>query len=277
MKSYLKLVNFEIGRFMKIYLVLIGLTILSQLIGVIILSKSYVANANEAIYEYLVPFGQFIEEYGRMSMMSVVDSIWFMGPIALCAAAFLFYIFFIWYRDWVGKNTFIYRLFMLPTARLNVLLSKATTIFLLVLGLVAMQLILLPIGSMLMKWNVPLDFRTDMTIREIINNSHYLFILIPDSFIQFLINYGLGFMAVFVLFTAILFERSFRWKGVLLGIVYCLIASAIFLAPLIYEFGIQASFFYPVELLIIEIILGILVIAISIWLSKFLLNKKVTV
>ncbi|AXI07925.1 hypothetical protein CUC15_02545 [Oceanobacillus zhaokaii] len=277
MKSYLKLVNFEISRFMKIYLVLIGITILSQLIGVIVVAKNYVANANEVIYVDSMPLEQFIEQYGKMNMTAVVETLWFAGPIALCAAALIFYIFFIWYRDWVGKNTFIYRLFMLPTARLNVLLSKATAIFLMVLGLISIQLILLPIGSMLLKWNVSMDFRADMTIREIINNSHYLFILIPDSFIQFVINYGIGFMVVFVLFTAILMERSFRWSGILLGIVYCVIAAVVFLAPFIYEIGFQASFFYPMELLVIETILGMLVIAMSILISSFLLNKKVSV
>ncbi|RDW21084.1 hypothetical protein CWR48_03760 [Oceanobacillus arenosus] len=277
MKRYLKLVNFEIGRFMKIYLVLIGITILSQLIGVIVMAKNYVANANEVIFVDSLPLEQFIEQYGEMGMMDVVGSIWFIGPIALCAAAFIFYIFFIWYRDWVGKNTFIYRLLMLPTSRLNILLSKATAIFIMVFGLVSVQLILLPIESMLLKWNVPFDFRIDMTVSEIINNNSYLFILIPDSFIQFIINYGIGFMVVFILFTAILFERSFRWKGALLGIIYCAIASIIFLAPLIYEIGFEASFFYTEEIFVIEIILGILVTAMSIWLSKLLLNKKVTV
>ena len=34
MNRYLKLVNFEFNRFLKLYLVLIGITILSQIIGV---------------------------------------------------------------------------------------------------------------------------------------------------------------------------------------------------------------------------------------------------
>lgn len=279
MNRYLKLVHFELGRFMKIYLVLIAITIVSQIAGVIVKSRSYLSDANEAIYEDLIPMEQFLEQTGPMSMIQINQSIWFMGPIALCIVALLFYCFFIWYRDWLGKNTFIYRLLMLPTARLNVLLAKATAIFLMVLGLVSLQLILLPIESTILKWIVPFDFRMDMAIGEIINTSvnGVLQLLIPQSFIQFVINYGIGFMAVFVLFTAILFERSFRWKGVLLGTLYGVLAFTVFLLPMILELFFQINYLYPVELLVVETILGIFVIGVTIWMSNYLLNKKVTV
>ena len=40
MNRYLKLVNFEFNRFLKLYLVLIGITILLQMIGVIVESRT---------------------------------------------------------------------------------------------------------------------------------------------------------------------------------------------------------------------------------------------
>ncbi len=54
MKRYLKLVNFEFNRFLKIYLVLIGITIVSQIIGVIVVSRTYLNHANEFIYKELM-------------------------------------------------------------------------------------------------------------------------------------------------------------------------------------------------------------------------------
>ena len=54
MKRYLKLVNFEFNRFFKLYLVLVGITILSQIIGVIVESRAYLNLANELIYKELV-------------------------------------------------------------------------------------------------------------------------------------------------------------------------------------------------------------------------------
>ena len=57
--------------------------------------------------------------------------------LPLCIVALIFYCFIIWYRDWFGKNTFAYRLLMLPTSRLNLYIAKATTILLFILGLLA--------------------------------------------------------------------------------------------------------------------------------------------
>ncbi|WP_087974437.1 hypothetical protein [Oceanobacillus rekensis] len=277
MRSYFKLVNFELGRFMKIYLVLIGITIISQIAGVIVKSRGYLSEANQAIIVNSMPKEQFLEQFGQMSMGTFTQSIWFMGPIALCIAALIFYCFFIWYRDWFGKNTFIYRLLMLPTARLHVFLAKVTTIFLLVIGLVSIQLILLPIESMILKFIVPIDLRADLGIMEIISNSRYLFVLVPDSFIQFIINYGIGFMVVFIIFTAILFERSFRLKGILLGIVYSVLSIIVFIFPLLLEIFFGVNYLYPTELFVTEVILAIIVICAAIWTSNYLINKKVTV
>src|SRR3954469_20701758 len=167
MNRYLKLVHFEWSRFFKIYLVLIGITVLFQIIAVITEAKTYLNRANDQIYKELIPKAQFIEDYGTFSFFEVTNSVWFLGPIALCIAALIIYVFFIWYRDWLGKNTFSYRLLMLPTARINVYLAKATTILLYVLGLVALQLLLLPIEVQVLKWMVPSEFRSDLSINEI--------------------------------------------------------------------------------------------------------------
>ena len=125
MNRFLKLVHFEWSRFFKIYLVLIGITILFQIIAVITESKTYINQANDLIYKELMPKAQFIEEYGTFSFFEVTNSTWFLGPIALCIAALIIYVFFIWYRDWLGKNTFAYRLLMLPTDSNEYLFSKS--------------------------------------------------------------------------------------------------------------------------------------------------------
>ena len=129
MKRYLKLVNFEFNRFLKLYLVLLGITILSQIIGVIVESRSYLNRANEIMYKDLIPKNEFLENYGTMSFSTISWSPWFMGPIFLCGIALMIYVFFIWYRDWFGKNTFSYRLLMLPTARITCVFSKGNSDF----------------------------------------------------------------------------------------------------------------------------------------------------
>ena len=226
MNRFLKLVHFEWSRFFKIYLVLIGITVLFQIIAVITESKTYLNRANDLIYKELMPKHKFIEEYGTFSFFEVTNSMWFLGPIALCIAALIIYVFFIWYRDWLGKNTFAYRLLMLPTARMNIYLAKATTILLFVFGLVALQLLLFPVEGQVIKWLVPTEFRSDLSVYEI-TKMNYLNLFFPRTFLEFVIYYGAGMIAVLTVFNAILFERSFRLKGIFYGVIYCV---AVFLS-----------------------------------------------
>ncbi|MGP4066742.1 hypothetical protein ACTWPF_17745 [Oceanobacillus sp. M65] len=277
MMRYFKLVNFELGRFFKLYGVIIGITILSQLVGLWVVSNSYMERANYAMFEENLSPAQFVSDNGEMSLLVLTRTLWFLGPIALGAIALLFNIFFVWYRDWFGKNTFIYRLLMLPTARINVYLAKATSILLMVLGLVAIQIVLLPVESVLLKWLVTRDFRLDLSPAEVVSGFRELMIILPAGIIDFILVYGAGIMVIFILFTAILFERSYRIKGIVFGAIYAALATGIFLSPLILEGIIGTNYLYPMELLVLEIILGLIVSAASIWVANYLLTKRITV
>ncbi|MDX1772180.1 MAG: hypothetical protein R3328_11680 [Planococcaceae bacterium] len=277
MKNYLKLLNFEFNRSAKLFAVLLGITLVIQVIGVIVLSNKYLNMANEKMYEEFMSKADFLSNFGQMSFMSVAGSVWFLGPIALCVAGVGFYIFIIWYRDWFGKNTFIYRLLMLPTTRLNIFYAKITNILLLTFGFVAFQLILIPLEASILKWMVPKEFRVDLTVQEIISGMPGLSIFMPTSIFGVIVYYGAGFMVVSILFTAILMERSYKWKGIFAGIIYSLIAVAVFISPLLLQEFILNDFFYPMELFLLLIAMGIIVLAVSIWMSGFLLKKKITV
>ncbi|MCM3666552.1 hypothetical protein M3204_19205 [Mesobacillus subterraneus] len=277
MRNYLKLVNFEFNRVAKLFAVLLSFTFIVQVIGVIVQSKSYLNMADKKIYEEFMPKAQFLESFGHMSFFQIIRSVWFLGPIAICIAGVGFYIFLIWYRDWLGKNTFIYRLLMLPTTRLNIFYAKITTILIMTFGLVAFQLILLPVEILFMKTMVPEEFRSDMGVGELLTNMPELSIIIPGSFVELILYYGTGLLVVSVIFTAILMERSFRWKGIFAGLVYIAIASVIFILPLLLQEFVLNGYFYPVELLVLEIITGLIILAASIWMSRFLLTKKITV
>jgi hypothetical protein len=277
MKNYLKLVNFEVNRIAKLFAVLLGITFVVQMIGAVVESRTYVSRANENIYEEMMSKAQFLETFGQMSFLQIIRSVWFVGPIALCIAGVALYIFFIWYRDWLGKNTFIYRLLMLPTSRLNIFFAKITTILLMTLGLVAVQLIIMPIEMLVMKGIVPDEFRADMGVKGIITSLPELSIIIPGSLLELILTYGAGLLAVSILFTAILMERSFRWKGMVAGVLYSIIAVVVLLLPIFLQEFVLNGFFYPIELLVLEVVMGLIVFAASIKMSGFLLMKKVTV
>jgi len=274
MNRYLKLVNFEFNRFFKLYLVLIGITIVTQIIGVIYDANKYLADANEAIYKDLMPKSQFIEARGLFSLLKLVESPWFLGPIAICATVLLIYVFFIWYRDWLGKNTFSYRLLMLPTSRLNIYLAKATTIVLFVLGLIALQLLLFLIEGHILKWIVPDEFRRDVLVYEI-TDQFLLNILYPGSFIDFLIHYGLGITGVFVIFTAILFERSYRFKGIIYGMVYVALSFVVLILPILINGFVLKNYFFVIEIFFMEVFCALLVLAGAILIGNYLIKNKI--
>ncbi|MCU9614939.1 hypothetical protein OEV98_15445 [Caldibacillus lycopersici] len=277
MKRFGKLVHFEFNRFFKIYLVLIGITILSQIIGIIVESTNYINLANKSMYEDHVSLKQFIEENGMMSFAHIGPSLWLLAPIAIVAVSLLFYMIFIWYRDWLGKNTFIYRLLMLPTNRISVFAAKATTILLYTFGMIAIQLVLFQVDAQLLKWIVPDEFRFDMTTREMIQTFDFIGLVFPYSFTEFIIHYGLGMIVVSVVFTMILLERSFRLKGILFAVLYGAAAVLVFILPILLNYLVFNEYLYPGELIIAEIITAFIVLVSSIWTSHYLLNKKIRV
>lgn len=277
MKRYLKLVNFEFNRFAKLFAILLGIVLAVQMTGVIVICRSYLQEADEAIYKEQMSQAEFLDMFGMLSFEQIVGSVWFLGPIALAIAAVAFYIFFIWYRDWFAKNTFIYRLLMLPTTRLNLFFAKLSTILLVTFGFVGFQLMILPLETRLMQWMVPKDFRADMALHDIMNLLMKLHILFPQTFTEFILHYGMGTVVVSVIFTAVLFERSFRWKGILLGVIYGIIAIGVLISPVILQYEVFYEFFYPGEMLLLELAAGLVVLAGSIWISNFLLKKKIRV
>lgn len=278
MKNFFKLLNFELNRFMKLYVVLLITIFVIQIIGTIIVAKGYMRQANQAVFQGGMSQLEFVKNYSAFSMSDVLYSFLFVGPIAVGAAALIFYLFFIWYRDWFARNTFIYRLFMLPTTRMNIFFSKATTIMLTVLGLVAYQIILLIVHSNIVKWIVPKVYRVDLTVTEVISSIEFFSVIIPTSVAEFTVAYGLGFSVVVVMFTAILLERSFRLKGIILGIVYIFVSGFIFLLPFIIQFGILGkAYLYPGEMFIVQVVMWVIIVTISLIVSRYLLKNKVTV
>jgi hypothetical protein len=277
MKRFLKLLSFELDRLWKIYVVLLGLTFVFQFLGVILTSEKYISKINDAIQGQGMTKADVLNQYGSLNFGQILQSKWFSFSIVICVVVMGLFIFWIWYRDWLGKNTFIYRLLMLPTSRLNVYFAKLGALLLAIFGLIAFQLLLLPFEMKLFQTMIPAAFRRDYPLTGVIWAGSYFNLMIPQSFIEFVFYYFIGSMVVFVLFTAILFERSFHFKGILLGIVYAGVSIVLFLAPLLIVGIRHANFLYPLELISLEVILGVIVCFASIGTSHYLIKRKITV
>lgn len=274
MKSYMRLVNFEINRFLKFYLLLIGLTLASQLIGVVVIATSYMSKAREMMAISQLSMSEYVMQYGALSIQNFLYSSWFQLPILLCITVLMLYVFLIWYRDWFAKNSFIYRLLMLPTARRNIYFAKLTTIMLFVLGLIAVQVLLIQLELQIFASIIPATLREELPL-YIMYNFDLLDWLYPDTFTEFLLTYGTGLVFVAVLFTAILIERSYGVKGIFLAAIYGVLSVVVFVTPLFIQSF--SNYFYPIELIGLELVAAALVLGSAIWLANHLLRYKINV
>jgi len=277
-KNFIKLFNFEINRFMKLYVAMIIIVFIIQLSAVLMEAFNYMGLVIDVTKSGRMSPEKFLEEYWTFSLANATHSLVFLAPVVLSIVGLLFYMFFIWYRDWFARNTFIYRLLMLPTNRMNIYFAKLATIMVTVLGMVAIQLIFMEIYKQVIKWIVPLVYRADTPTGLIVEATEYLNVIIPSNVSTFFIAYGIGLTFVIVIFTAILFERSFRLLGSIVGLIYIGLAFGLFIAPsMVQFFFFESLYFYADEMFYIQTIIALVIIAVSLWVSHYLLTKKITV
>ncbi|WP_027093877.1 hypothetical protein [Cohnella thermotolerans] len=278
MNRYFKLVHLEVYRFRYILFGLMAVTAIVQIAALLWVSRNEVAQIQAEGVAANVNRVLFPDEKLSFAWAIFSTQRWFALPILLSIATLGLYVFLIWYRDWLGRDTFIYRLLTLPTARRNIFLSKLTAILLFVFGLISFQLALLPIERILFNMAVAPDLREPSPFTDAILASQVFKRLLPLDRTQFLVSYGFGIIAVLAVFAAILLERSYRRTGILYGFVYLAACAVAVLYPL-YALGLNQAdaYLYPEEVIAIELAVCLVVAAASIWLSWRLLAKKITV
>lgn len=277
MKNFGKLLNWEIVRFSKFYGVLLLLTLFMQLFGVWLYTHNRMQWVQETMSRQSLTASQLAARFGKASLSDGYDSVWLEGSIFLGAVSLLLYVFLIWYKEWFGRSTFAYRLLMLPTSRMNVFLAKLSAIVLFVWALVAFQFILLYAHVALFEALLPSEFRQAVTVTEVIERHPLLRIMLPADFTEFVLYYGAGIMSIIILFTGILLERSFRFKGIAWAVLYVCAVALLFLLPILIAEVWYREYFFPSEVILMEIFAGLLVIGISLKFSSYLLRRKVTV
>jgi len=272
---YIKLVLMELHRFWKIYAALAAITVISQTAGLWMSIRSHIKRVHwEMELTSIGTYAEFAKTYGRTSFRSIVsfNELFFMGPVMICIAVLLIYVFLIWYRDWYGKNAFVYRLLMLPASRFRLFWAKLTAIMLFVLGLVALQIVLLPLLMAMYRQMMPAELSLAESVFSYVRHHIVIQILLPPHAADFFLYYGLGFVAVTVVFAAILMERAWRLKGLIAGILYVSAATLVMTFPLSLDYVL-----YPHEIWGLMGGIGLVLFLASVWISRTLLAKKITV
>lgn len=279
-KAFFKLVNFEVNRLSKFLFVLIGLTALANIFGAFRMTQNYTEDIHNLMNTNNSSYEQAISIVGQRSLSDVFYSDYFVFPLLLCFAFFFLYLFFIWYREWFGKNTFIYRLMMLPVPRMAVFFSKISALFIGIWTMVSVQYLLLFISRGILEWRLPELAYVHRSLQDALfhaNDWVWSFIL-GETISEFFISYGLGFVFILCLFTGILLERSFKITGIVLAAGYFIVAILslffIFYLPELFQ-----NYYILFDTEILALVLSVLMIISisSILLSRYLINHKLTV
>lgn len=278
LKDLLKLTNFEFERMSKFIFGLMGFVLVINLAGYLYVPFRYMSKVNQFMTSNSASLEQAVESFEIFSFAGMLNTFWIAGPIAVGISGLLFYAVFTWYREWLGKNTFAYRLLTLPIARMNIYFSKLMTIFIGIFSLLATQMLSFAIGYPIVSMIIKRPLLSDLSLLEAVNTNVTFQFLFPFRPWFFLAINGIGLVFLMVLFTFILMERSYGIKGIIMGVVY----AAISFMTVLFPFSIPNIFrnyyiLYESEMILIGIIAFTIVGMISIFVSSHLLNKKITV
>lgn len=274
MKKFISLLSFEMNRFLRFLLptlaVVAGLQIFTAL------TKIFSYNSE---LEKMLARGESLELYPDFTVQDITGSTLFELSILLIVLVFAFYSFFTWYREWLGKNTFIYRLLMLPTSRTYIILTKSLVFLIGGLLAFAFQFGMYFIHLNLGEWLVTSGHYQSLGIHDVQPMYGIIqHVLFPKTVFQFLSYYSFAFAALISLFTGILIERSFGMKGFIFGVIYFVGYFTLFglVSSIGYGFMFQITLL-PSHLAIIIIVYQFVVIALGYLISGQLLKKKIKV
>ena len=274
MNNILTLYDMEFKRIYKIYFTLIGLLFVSNigatLYNIFFRVKRMIDNEGNPITMHTLKSSEGLEyintyivgDLGSMTKMAMAFA------VLLC----LLYSLVIWYRDYFSKSKTIATLLMLPQKRFNIYISKFLTVIMMIFGIIASQFLFWFIDLVIIKiiLNVNTEgflnvFKTMLVQQNMISN------LVFNQPIDFMMVDILGvILAVTVLFTGVIIERSFRKIGVVLGSIYVVASIGI------YIYVTVSYCIYSDILLKAHLLYYILMFIVSILISINLLNKRVS-
>ena len=280
MKKFINLLNFEMNRFLNFLIPTLAIVVAMQLFQTIQSVLSYNKEAKIIMASGPGDVDSVLEELGTFSMQDVTAGAVFNLSIVLIILIFSFYSFFTWYREWLGKNTFIYRLLMLPISRFQIILSKSLVFLIGGLLTFSVQFGLFFIESTLIKQLITTqELFTELNLHAVKPAyDFFLFKLFPLEGIEFISVYSFAFAALITLFTAILLERSFGLKGLIPGVI-CFIGYFIVYSILtgLSYYDFTSMILKPSQVYIGLLLYQFLVIGLGLVISRFLLTHKIKV
>jgi hypothetical protein len=274
MKKFIRLLSFEMNRFLKFLVPTFIIVAAVQLFDIIRISLSY-----NGMLERVHLSGGSLDNQEPFSVHNITGAGFFELSIVAIVFVFMFYSFYTWYREWLGNNKFIYRLLMLPMNRLYIFLTKALVF--LIGGFLAFifQFGMYGVALMLSELIVPAEHYVAIGIHNV--QPPFTFIqslLFPTTIFEFISTYSFAFGALITLFTAIIMERTYRMKGLVLGVVYFTGYFVLFTIVIALPYTDFLPFLLkPSHGEIITLAYQFLMIGLGILISWPLLNKRIKI
>ncbi|MGL5348685.1 MAG: hypothetical protein ACRDA3_15160 [Peptostreptococcaceae bacterium] len=270
MNNISNLYNIELRRIYKWLLALVGLLISGNIFVVV---STIVNVINEVVAKKLTKFNidllksqeakDILAQYQISNMKQFMNLL-----LGLCVLICLAYALVIWYRDVFGKSKTGYTLFMLPQNKINVYIAKALTVITMVYIIMLTQIVLFIISFAVMK---SLAGFSSVEMYYILNPRFKGLTLIQPHFIDFIMINIIGvILAVVVIFTGVMIQKSFNIYGIILGVVYIVGSVSIF-------FYLAQVAKYTDELLLYHVVYYIALFLVSVGLSYTLINKRVCI
>lgn len=274
MNKILSLYNIEFKRIYKLYFALIGALFIGNLAGLAISIKNSVEKIST---DNKLPMNLSILKsnigYEFVNTFTVVD-IYIYGTIALGIAVLmcLLYALIIWYRDYYSRSKTIYTLLCLPQPRFNIYLSKLITIVVMIYGVIVSQFVFWYLNLTIVKNLAGIQSPIFLNIFKNMMHNVETINIVSANIVEFLMVDIIGvILAIVVIFTSVLIERSIKKVGVMLGLLY--IALAIFG----YLYLVSLSRLLLINLLHVHIGYYVFLFIVSLFLSHYLMNKKISI
>lgn len=274
MNNILTLYDMEFKRIYKIYFTLIGLLFTSNigatLYKIFFITRRTVDNEGNPITMHTLKSSEGLEyintyivgDLGSMTKMAMAFA------VLLC----LLYSLVIWYRDYFSKSKTIATLLMLPQKRFNIYISKFLTVIMMIFGIIASQFLFWFIDLFIIKIILNVNAEGFLNVfQTMLIRQNRFWNLVFNQPIDFVMIDVLGvILAVTVLFTGVMIERSFRKVGAVLGAIY-VVASIVLYIYVTTSYGIYSDILLKVHLLYY-----LVMFIVSTLISINLLNKRVS-
>ncbi|MBQ6631461.1 MAG: hypothetical protein IJH55_04915 [Romboutsia sp.] len=265
MNKIFTLYDIEFKRSYKIYFSLIAALLLGN-IGTFVYYVKDAINIVASQRRVKPSLALLKTELGKTNIyFSSIDYTYNLTTIILgfCVISCLIYAVVIWYRDFLGKSKTSYTLFMLPTNKFNIYIAKLMMILTMIYTLIIIQLV---------AWGIEVSIihsLTNLPLSKITSRVTLFLSLTPLDITSFIMIDVLGvILAVVVIFTGIMLQKSSKRFGIIKGLVYIL---AVLVVYLLITIDIQFSDI----LLIRHSIFYIVTFALSIYLSYKLINNNI--